>query len=763
MRRFLVVSLLWVLPAVAWGQDPWGDRPSCAHAKAAVARIEQGLNPRGGGGGERDFSTDTDVLHYKLDIELDPVTVWIGGSNTMTVRSLVDNLNKFRFRLDSVFTITDVTVDGTPASWSRIDNIVVEVTLDPAYNTDQVFDLYVAYNGHPNTQSGFGSITFRYRNGAPDIYTLSEPWYAYTWWPAKDELTDKTTADLWFTVPLTMVVASNGTLQGIDSMPPLKLRYRWKTDYQTDDYLYCIGATNYNQFGSTWQYQGYSMPLKFFVYPEDDSPAFEDFWLSIGNTLTTYSDLFGVYPFVNEKYGMLEFGWGGGMEHQTITSIVGYYGWEDGIVHELSHQWWGDNVTCATWHDIWLNEGFADYCEALWYEYQYGSDNQAALHSAMANRRPGNLSGTVYCYDISDPNRIFDYDLTYLKAGWAVHMLRHVIGDSAFFDTLAAYRAVYEGNAATTDQFRAVAESVSGRDLSWYFNEWVYSGGAPKYRWAWQPYTVDGVGYVELYVKQIQSGSYPIFTMPIDMQTNDGSGAHMHSVWNDASEEHLLFQVESPGVSSVQFDPKPWILWTSANTIPFAEGPPKIVTMNPAPNQTLRAADVSSLEIVFHKNVVVDASKFSLLGANSGPASFTFSFNSTRHAVTLTPTSALAADIYTLTVSDQIVDALSGQHLDGELVKPDGPNALPSGDGLAGGSAVATIHLTAPGDLNCDGAVNAFDIDPFVLALTDPAGYAAAYPNCDILNADTDCDGAVNAFEIDPFVLCLTVGCPPCP
>jgi aminopeptidase N len=127
---------------------------------------------------------------------------------------------------------------------------------------------------------------------------------------------------------------------------------------------------------------------------------------------------------------MLEFGWGGGMEHQTITSIGGYFNWEDGIVHELSHQWWGDNVTCATWADIWVNEGFATYSEALWYENKPGG-SEAALHSAMASRRPWDVSGTVYCYDDTNVNRIFDYNLSYLKGGWVLHMLRRP-GDTVF-------------------------------------------------------------------------------------------------------------------------------------------------------------------------------------------------------------------------------------------------------------------------------------------------------------------------------------------
>jgi hypothetical protein len=675
----------------------------------------------------------------------------------MTVQSLVDNLTLFHFRLDTTFTITDVQVGGAPVDWVRVDYPAVQVTLDRPYNAGEQFELYVAYNGQPQS-GGLGGITFRMRNGAREVYTLSEPWFAYTWWPAKDDLEDKTTADLWFTVPNTMVVGSNGALQGIDDIGVGKLRYRWKTTYQTDDYLYSLGATNFHQFGALWTYPGHVMPLKFFIYPEDDSTQNRQFWLSIAGPLTTFSDLFGLYPFVQEKYGMLEFGWGGGMEHQTLTSIGGYFDWEDGIVHELSHQWWGDNVTCATWMDIWLNEGFATYCEALWYQYEPGG-SEAALHAAMASRRPWDVSGTVYCYDISDVNRVFDYNLSYLKAGWVLHMFRHVLGDTEFFDTLAAYRAAYQGHSATTDQFRQVAESVSGRELQWFFDEWVYAGGAPAYQYGWTQYLIDGLRYVELYVKQTQSVSYPVFTMPIDIVTNDAQGAHTHTVWNDARIENLLFQVEGPTVASINFDPKPWILSTAASPVTFVPGPPKIVTMNPAPSAVVpHDAQPSALEIVLQKAVVPEAGDFALVGQRGGPVSFTMTYDSARHAVDLTPAALLGPDTYTFTVFDSLQDT-AGLALDGELVKPDSPNPLPSGDGLPGGSAVATFYLTLTGDVNCDGTVDFGDINPFVLLLSDAPAWQAAYPGCPPQNGDINGDGTYGqgSFgDINPFVLLLS-------
>ena len=756
MRAVTILGVALLLPVVVCGQFEWGDEHGCAHAKMAIARLsgDPAFDP--GAVSQRDErASDTDVLHYDLDITIDPNSSLLGGSNTITVRSLVDNLLTFNFRLHSAFTISDVRVGGTAASWARLDTATVSVALDRPYQTNEVFELYIGYAGNPPPSTAWGGVTFRTRSGQREVYTLSEPWYGYTWRPTKDDLTDKSTADMWFTVPASMVVASNGLLQGTDDVSPGRRRYRWKTDYPTDDYLYCFAATNYAQFGSTWTYQGYSMPLQFFIYPEHNSAENQAAWLQTNSMLTTFSDLFGLYPFVTEKYGMLEWGWSGGMEHQTLTSIFGSFSWMDGIAHELAHQWWGDNVTCATWNDVWLNEGFATYAEALWYEYQPGSTGESALHTAMASRRPSNLSGTVYCGDISDVSRIFDYDLSYLKGAWVLHMLRHVVGDPAFFNILAAYRTTFGGRAATTEDFRHVVEVVTGRDLSWFFSEWVYGGGAPIYAYGSRQFVVDGTRYVELYMTQTQSTGVPTFTMPIDVTTANSAGTQTHTVWNDARAEHLLFATASPQSSTVRLDPKPWILRGNTTTIAFVEGPPKIVTMKPVPGATMRPEALPALEIVFQKDVVADATEFTLVGARHGPASATFAYDNVRHAVTLTPSAPLLSDTYTLTVSDSIVGVAGGKKLDGELVKPDGPNPLPSGDGLPGGSAVAKFLVTVAGDLNCDGVVDANDISPFVAALSGRTNYEAMYPGCPLANGDCNGDGLVNYADINPFIHAL--------
>jgi hypothetical protein len=280
-------------------------------------------------------------------------------------------------------------------------------------------------------------------------------------------------------------------------------------------------------------------------------------------------------------------------------------------------------------------------------------------------------------------------------------------------------------------------------------------GGAPAYEYGWQPFTVDGVPYLELYVNQAQNPAYPVFTMPIDVVTTESGAPRTHKVWNDARVEHLLFRLADSNVTAVALDPMPWILKTGAAPVAFVEGPPKIITMNPVPNAVVPQPGPNTLEVVFHKDVTASAADFTLVGQRTGAVPFSFSYDGQRHAAHLTPNGGFATDTYTLTVHDSIRDTAANLALDGELVKPDSPDPLPSGDGEPGGNALSTFFVTSPGDLNCDGRVNFDDINPFVLALSDPAGYLLQYPGCPLLNADTNGNGQVEFSDINPFVALL--------
>ncbi len=761
--RFIAVGFGVVFAPAAMAQEPPLEE-GCGKARAALRAAEAGALDEGrpGSGGVADAYEDTDVLHYNLELEAVPSSQTLTGTCVITVKSLIDGLTDFGVRLRDNFTITSVTVNGSSSgvSYSRIDTVSILVNLGQTFDTGDEFDLSISYNGVAVSR-GFGSIEFTTHNGSDIVYTLSEPWYAYTWWPTKEDdynnNRDKATGQMSIIVPDSMKVASNGALEGTDALSGGRTRYRWVTGYQTAMYLFCFSATNYNFYEDTYTHSGGTMPFQMYIYPEHDSAANRNAWRNALTGLDVFGQLYGPYPFIDEKYGMCEFEYGGGMEHQTITGQGTFA--EYVTLHELSHQWWGDNVTCATWHDIWLNEGFATYSEALWYEFKPGSTGEAALISAMNDRRPSSVNGSVYRYDVSNINSIFSGTYSYRKGGWVLHMLRHAVGSEVFFDMLAAYRAAYEGGAATTAEFQAVCEGVYGSSLTWFFDPWVYQPGAPAYQYAWQQSTTNGVNYVELYLRQVQSGSYPIYTMPIDVRTTISGNNSTQVAWNDAAEEHLLLPV-SGTVSALALDPNDYVLNTGKSSVTFIQGPPKIVQMSPAPGATFDAdAAPTTVDVWFHKAVNASAGHFSLSGQASGSVPFGFSLGSGDQKATLTLNGPLGPDVYTLTVDDAVTDTASGKSLDGEIADPTAPASLPSGDGTPGGDAIvrfSVVMLHPPGDLNCDGSLNGQDIGAFSLALSDPNAYANQYPDCDRALADMNDDGSVNGQDISGFIDALT-------
>jgi len=659
---------------------------ACAQAKAAALERARALEAVLA----RDLPPDetaasTDVLHYRLDIEIDYDLQRLAGRNTITVRAVQDGVERMVLRLWQGFVAT-VTVDGRAASVQRRNAETLEVALGRSYAAGEEFQVEVAYAGTPQ-MGGMGSIFFTTHATRPIVFTLSEPWYAYTWWPVKEDNGDKATADLLYTVPASWTVASNGVLVGVEEVSGGRKRFHWRTDYPTAPYLFFFSATPYTTFEGHFSAGNTSMPVQFFIYPEHDTPANRTAWLWSLDMLGVFGSLYGPYPFLLEKYGIYEFPFGGGMEHQTFTGQGGFA--EDLTAHELSHQWWGDMVTCATWHDIWLNEGFATYSEALWEEFASGSSDPAALRAAMSQLKPGRVDGSVYCFDVSNVNRIFSWNFSYAKGAWVLHMLRGIVGDETFFRILQVYRQRFEYKSATTEEFQAVAEEVAGADLDWFFQPWVYGTGAPAYRYGQRGYEVEGRHWVDVFLQQAQSSSYPLFPMPVELAISTGAGVSRTTVWLRERLQHYLIPLDSP-VSGVAVDPDGWILATSNVEVAFDEGPPRVVSVTPPPGSRAVVSETAALRVVFHKAVVVRPEQFSLVGAHRGAVPLSVSQEEDGVVAVLVPAALLAPDTYTLTVSDEVVDAASGQRLDGEMGVP---AAFPSGDGVPGGRAVVTFEV----------------------------------------------------------------------
>ncbi|MBI5762810.1 MAG: hypothetical protein HZA51_04710 [Planctomycetes bacterium] len=728
----------------------------------------------------REALGDTDVLNVALDIEvsnLNPAAnnCTMLGSSVMTIKSKSAALTQFTFRLRDNYTITSLSVtDNTgnhPVTHTLVPNRTRIVTLNRTFAMDEVFDLNVSYTGTSFNAGAFGAISVGTHSGAsPVVATLSEPFYSYAWWPAKDgdidqpgDMSDKFTLQMTVTAPNNYVSPSNGTLLGIDALSGGRSRYRWSSAYPIATYLVCFAATNYNTWTLNYNYPAGpfnpagTMPVQFYIYPGNDTPVNRAAWGNCVNMLPVFRTVFGEYPFVNEKYGIYNFNFGGGMEHQTMT---GQGTFDEGVTaHELGHQWWGDNVTCKTWSDIWLNEGFATYTQCLWDERKTGSINTTAYFATLNANRPTNngADDSVYVYTTT-ASRIFSGVYSYDKGCWVLHMLRHAVGsDATFFAILDAYRQQYQGSAATTDQFATVASTVSGKNLTKFFDQWVKQKGAPTYQYGWQSVNVAGQNYLLARIAQTQTataGSPPqvqnIYEMPVDLVATIGGSPQTLVVQNDARTEWFVVPV-SGVVTALAFDPAPWILRGNATSGAYIPGPPKIVAASPTPGALIPSiSSPSQLTVTFHTPVNCADANFSLVGANTGVHPLTLVSGSNVNPAVLNHAGPLPADNYTLTITTGVTAVNSGNALDGEITNPLSPSSLPSGDGVAGGNAVMQFTVqpcavAADIDLNC--AKNDLDVDLFVQVLlgldTDPGR---------MTRSDINNSGTPDGDDVGPFI-----------
>ncbi len=500
---------------------------------------------------ERSFNQEQfDVSYYDLDIDLDPDTRILSGTVTATLEVVGDPISTVELNLKYNMSVSAATSAGAPTTWNHASSMLT-VDLDRSYNLGETVTVSVDYSGNP---SG-GSFGWDYYGGEHMIWTLSEPYGAREWWPCKDLNTDKADSmDIRVTVPDDLIVASNGLLIS-DVDHGTTRTFHWKTNYPIVTYLVSLAIHPYTIY-SDWYTPlagGDPMEVAFYIFP-DWVGQVETNYAKTVPMLEVFAEGFGEYPFVEEKYGMASFTWGGGMEHQTMTSMGGW--WEDIISHEAGHQWFGDYITCSDFSHIWLNEGFAVWCEAYWKEQTEGVEVYRDYMDGAAYYG----SGTIIVEDPYTEN-IFDGNLSYNKASWVPHMLRGMMGDEDYFAGLTLYQELYGHDSATTEEFRDVMETVSGLELDQFFTQWIYGEYFPVYEYLW---SVER-GTVTLDVSQVQTNT-GLFTMPIPVRVITDQGSEDFTVQNSQAFESYELQV-SGTVEAVLLDPDKWILRQLRTTV----------------------------------------------------------------------------------------------------------------------------------------------------------------------------------------------------
>ncbi|UCE05147.1 MAG: T9SS type A sorting domain-containing protein [bacterium] len=457
-----------------------------------------------------------DANYYRLDLQIKPAEQIVSGTVTVKVTALVNETNQVVLDLFDNMAVS--TISGQAKSFTQA-NDQLTVQLDKNYNNGDQAEVSITYSGTPTTRTSFEAFRFIRRGNSYHVCTDNQPYYARTWFPCKDTPGDKPdSVDMIITVPQDLFVVTNGVLQEIVDNGDGTKTYYWHEKYPIATYLISLAIATYAYFSDEYvTTSGDTMPLDYYVFPEHLNSAQKDFEVTL-EAMNYFVPYFGEYPFLDEKYGMAEYlGMYGGMENQTITSLVSYaitgdQSFQFLIAHELSHQWWGDMVTPAHFDHIWINEGFATYSEALYAAEKYGED---IYHLYMSYVMSSALTqpGALFRYG---SNNILE-GIVYDKGGSVIHMLRRVMGDSAFFAVFPKYGAAFAYGNATTENFQQFCENEYGASLEWFFHQWVYEPGHPKYKYGWTSTDLGSSNYqVNGYVDQTQT-VVPLFKMPLDI------------------------------------------------------------------------------------------------------------------------------------------------------------------------------------------------------------------------------------------------------
>lgn len=514
---------------------------------------------------EETTPTDTayDVHFYRINVEVDVNRPYIKG-NTECRFNVQMPTNTIQLNFTNELTI-DKIEGSVPLQFSHKQDII-QINFKKTIQPNQKPWVRIFYSGEAVTKSDSRvtkGLVYEKHGDAPLITTLNTPFLSHLWFPCKDDISDK--ADSVFvdiTIPDTtinnqpLMGISNGKLAYEVKRRGNKKTFKWRHRYPIAPCYVFMVISNFKKIESHFRdKKGEGYPLEYYVFEEDYNASKKNID-KIPEVLAFFSERFGDYPFAKEKFGLIQIGFYSGIETQTSPIVNNFKNerWMT-IIHEIAHAWFGNSVSCENWQHVWLHEGFASYAEALWIEYDKGKRAYNRLMKQYEYYQGGNLYGEA----TQNPFQVYK-GITYSKGAYVLHILRGILGNEVFFKSLKTFANApeYKYKNATIEDFQKVCETVSGKELGYFFKEWVYGEAFPTYNYSFYEDAREKTVTLDLYQTQ-QRGVPSFFTMPIQFKAELKYKDTIFTVWNNKPEQTWYLNFTQP-VKNIVLDPNQWIL-----------------------------------------------------------------------------------------------------------------------------------------------------------------------------------------------------------
>ena len=506
-----------------------------------------------------------DVRHILGELTLDTKKGEIRGTVTHGIAPLYPGLDSLTLDCGADLKVSRVAVGAANCKFTH-EKDELAITLDRPYGPDEVVRVAITYAGSPEKGIRFIKPDADHPGRSDCVWTIGEPEDARHWIPCYDYPNERSTSEMIVTVDKPLSVVSNGTLESTKENADGTSTYHWKMDSLLPSYLLSIVAADFSVYHDKLG----TLPIDYYVLKGTDEATARRAMGKTPAMIAFFNEKIGT-PYAYAKYAqacMPEFG--GGMEHTSATTmtdsilrdaVAQLENNADSIVaHELAHQWFGDLLTCRDWSNIWLNEGFASYFDALFTRHDLGEDAyRIELNSGFARylATDRQYRRAIVEARYNDPSQMFD-GVTYSKGAAVLHALHGLVGEDAWWRGIKLYVAKHKDKVVATEDFRKAMEEASGRDLAWFFDQWVFRAGHPELAARWRYEDEDKTIRLKVDQNQAVDDATPLFRLPTTVEILDESGPRAVPIVIDAkSQEFVIPAATRP--KTLRIDPEGWL------------------------------------------------------------------------------------------------------------------------------------------------------------------------------------------------------------